>query len=137
MLLMSIISESKKKVEKTNAKGETVEYSQFAVRLESGVYQVQKSYQGKGENLVKTAKLLHDYDKFITSTPTEVTKLAFGEGVVPADIMTFESIWALFMSKDFIHSELRTKIAEKFNYAIAGKFPIPSEAIADFPNIFK
>jgi len=136
ILLMGIISESKREVEKTTDKGETEEYSQYAVRMESGVYKVQKSFLGKKGGLVKTAKLLHEYDKFITNTPEVVVELAFGKGVVPADVMTFESAWSKFMSNDFPYKEKRDAIVKRFYAGIRGRFPIPEEAEKAFPNIF-
>lgn len=136
ILLMSIISESKKKIEKQTDVGNTEEYSQYAIRLESGVFRVRKTYLGHKGNLVKTAKLLHDYDKFVTNTPEEVVKLAFGSDTVPGDIMTFESIWAKFISNDFIHKEFREKIITRFMNGIKGKFPIPAEVAKEFPNIY-
>jgi len=135
ILLMSIISESKKKVEKTTDSGETEEYSQYAVRLESGVYKVQKSFMGKKGSLVKTAKLLHEYDKFVSNTPAIVVELAFGKNVVPADVMTFESAWSKFMSNDFPHKEKREAIIKRFFAGLKGKVPFPTEATEAFPNI--
>lgn len=134
ILLMSIISESKRKIEKETDAGEAEEYSQYAVRMESGVFKVRKTFLGKSGKLTKTAKLLHDYDKFITNTPEGIVELAFGKNVVPGDIMTFESIWAKFMAKDFKHKDIREKIAKKF-YGGIRRFPIPTEFTESFPNI--
>jgi len=137
ILLMSVISESSSKVEK-EFEGETEEYSAYVVRLDKGIFKVRKSFMGKSGKLVKTAKLLKEYDKFITNTPEEVVKLAFGENVVPGDIGTFESIWAKVMAKDFIHKELREKIIKKFHSGLSKSgFPFPTEAVEAYPNIFK
>jgi hypothetical protein len=137
VLLMSIVSEMFKEVSKTTDKGETEQYKQYVIRLEKGIYQVEKTFMGKKGALVKTASLLHDQDKFITSTPDEVVKLAFGEGVKPADVMTFENIWSLFTSATFIHRDKKLAILDRFKtYILSSKMPVPSEVEHSFPNLF-
>lgn len=137
ILLMSIIGVSSSKVEK-ELNGETEEYSANIIRLTSGVYKVRKSFMGKKGNLVKTAQVLHDYDKFVTNTPSAVVEMAFGKNVVPEDVMTFESAWSKFMSNDFPYRNKREEIAKKmYTGLISGNFPFPSEAVDAFPNIFK
>jgi hypothetical protein len=137
-LLMSIISESMKEVTKTTDKGDVEEYKQTVIRLEKGVFQVAKTFMGKKGALVKTASLLHDQDRFITSVPEEVTELAFGKGVKPSDIMTFEGAWSKFESSEFPYKDRKLDILKRFKaYILSSKMPIPTEAEEAYPNIFK
>jgi hypothetical protein len=137
-LLMSIISESMREITKTTDKGEVEEYKSYVIRLEKGIFQVAKTFMGKKGSLVKTATLLHDQDKFITSTPEEVVKFAFGEGVNPSDVMTFENTWKLLMDPNFIHAGKVLGILNRFKtYLLSAKMPMPSEAVADYPSIFE
>lgn len=136
-LLMSIVSESMREVTKTAPTGEVEEYKSYVIRLEKGIYQVAKTFMGKKGSLIKTATLLHNQDKFITNTPAEVVKFAFGEGVNPSDVMTFENVWKLLIDPNFIHSGKIVNILKRFrDYLLAAKMPIPSEATSEFPNIF-
>lgn len=136
-LLMSIVSESMREITKKTDTGETEEYRSYVIRLEKGIYQVAKTFMGKKGALVKTATLLHDQDKFITSTPEEVVKFAFGEGVQPSDVMTFENVFSVVNSPKFIHIEKRNEILKRFkDYLLAAKMPMPSEAVESYPNIF-
>ena len=136
-LLMSIVSESMREVTKTTSAGEVEEYKSYVIRLEKGIYQVAKTFMGKKGSLVKTAILLHDQDKFITSTPSEVVKFAFGEGINTSDVMTFENVWSIILRPNFIHKSKLNNILKRFrDYLVSAKMPIPSEAVNEFPNIF-
>lgn len=137
-LLMSIVSESMREVTKSTPSGEVEEYKSYVIRLEKGIYQVAKTFMGKKGSLVKTATLLHDQDKFITNTPEEVVKFAFGETVQPSDVMTFENTWKLVMDPGFKHVAKLSGILKRFrDYLLAAKMPIPSEAVKDYPSIFE
>jgi hypothetical protein len=137
-LLMSIISESLKEVTKSTEKGEVEEYKQTVIRLEKGIFQVAKTFMGKKGSLVKTATLLHDQDRFISNVPEEVTEMAFGKGVSPKDIMTFENAWSKFESPNFPHKKRKEEILKRFRaYIFGAKMPMPSEAEEAYPNIFK
>ena len=136
VLLMSIISECKKEATKLTDAGETSEYKQYVIRLESGIWQVTKSLMG-AKGLVKTPKLQHELDEFVTSAPEVVTEIAFGPNVAPDDIMTFENIWAKFTDKSFIHRDKFDKILNRFkNYILAAKVPVPTEVEEEYPNLF-
>lgn len=136
VLLMSIVSECKKETTKLTDKGETQEYKQFVIRLGQGIFEVTKTLMG-AKGLVKTAKLLHDQDKFVTNTPEAVTEIAFGPNVQPSDIMTFENIWKQFTDKNFIHKDKFDAILQRFKiYIVSSKVPVPTEVEHDFPNLF-
>lgn len=136
ILLMNIISNSKRETSKLTDDGEVEEYKSYVLRLNQGVVAVTKSYAGK-KGLVKNPKLLKDQDKFITNTPEIITELAFGPGIPPSEIMTFEDIWRYTTSPKFIHKDKLNDILKDFNKRILQtKVPIPSECIDKFPNIF-
>jgi hypothetical protein len=136
-LMMSIVSEMFKEVTKSTDKGEVEQYKQYVIRLEKGIYQVEKTFMGKKGSLVKTASLLHDQDKFITSTPDEVVELAFGKDVKPAQVMTFENAWSLFESPSFPHKDKRDAILKRFKaYILASKMPVPTEVEVAYPGLF-
>jgi len=137
VLLMSIVSEMFKESSKLTPEGDTEQYKQYVVRLEKGIYQVEKSFMGKKGSLIKTAKLLKDQDKFITNTPEEVVELAFGEGVKPLEVMTFEDAWVRLRSPKFPHKKKLDQILNRFKaYILASKMPLPSEAVEAYPNLF-
>jgi len=137
ILLMSIVSEMMKEASKTTDKGEIEQYRQYVIRLEKGIYQVEKTFMGKKGSLVKTATLLHDQDKFITSTPEEVVKLAFGSDIKPAEVMTFENCWSHFESPNFPHKSKKTEILNRFKtYILANKVPVPTEVEHAHPTLF-
>ena len=138
MILMAIISEMSKKITKTTPDGDTAEYKQYVIRLGDGIFSVAKSFIGKKGNLVKTASLLHDQDKFITNTPESVVLMAFGEHVLPSDIMTFEAIWYQITSNDFIYKDKLKTILEKYKmYLVQSKVPFPTECVEMYPQIFQ
>lgn len=136
ILLMNIISNSKRETTKLTDAGEIEEYKSYVLRLNQGVVSIAKSFMGK-KGLVKNPTLLKDQDKFITNTPEVITELAFGKDVPPAEIMTFEDIWRRTTDPNFIHKDKLELILKDFNDRILQtKVPIPSECIEKYPNIF-
>ena len=137
ILLMNIISNSKREVTKLTDKGEVQDYKSYVLRLNQGVVSVAKTFLGKKGNLVKTASLLHDQDKFITSTPEIIAELAFGPTVPISEIMTFEDIWRHTIDPNFIHRDKLDTILNDFKIRIlATKVPFPTECVEKFPGIF-
>lgn len=137
LLLMSIIGQSKYEVTKSTASGETEEYKAYVIQLNKGIVEVQKTFMGKKGNLVKNAIKLEGMDRFITNTPDDVAKLAVGNKYIADDIMTFESLWGIITSNDFIYKDKLKVILEKYRLElIKGKFPFPSEAVDTYPQIF-
>ena len=93
---------------------------------------------GKKGLIVKTATILKEFDKFITSTPSEVVKTAFGSEVAPSDVMTFEDIWRHFIDPKFIHKDKFDAILNRFKiYILSSKVPVPTEVTETYPNLFK
>jgi hypothetical protein len=135
---MSIFSEGTKKTIKTTDSGEMEEYEHFVVHLEKGISSVRKTLMGKKGSLVKTATILKEFDRFITSTPEEVAELAFGPKTKPSDIMTFENAWSLFQSNNFLYSDRRKEILDRFKiYILGAKVPAPEEVTKTYPNLFQ
>jgi hypothetical protein len=137
ILLMNIISNAKRETTKLTDAGEVQDYKSYVLRLNQGVVSVAKTFMGKKGNLVKTASLLHDQDKFITSTPEVIAEIAFGPSVPVAEIMTFEDIWRHTTNSKFIHKDKLNAILNDFKVRIlTTKVPFPTECVEQFPNIF-
>jgi len=138
VLLTSIISEGTKKTVKKTDKGEIEEYEHQVIHLEKGLASTRKSLMGKKGLIVKTATILKEFDKFITSTPSEVVKTAFGSEVAPSNVMTFEDIWRHFIDPKFIHKDKFDAILNRFKiYILSSKVPVPTEVTETYPNLFK
>lgn len=135
---MAIIGQGKFEVTKFTDKGEIEEYKAYVIQLNNGIVEVQKSFMGKRGNLVKTATKLEGMDKFITNTPETVVKIAVGYKYDTKDIMTFENLWTIVTSNDFIHKNVLNKILNKFKIELVkGKIPFPREAVEMYPQIFQ
>jgi hypothetical protein len=136
ILLMNIISNSKRESSKLTDKGEVEEYKAYVLRLNQGVVAVTKTFMG-ARGIGKTAKLLGDQDKFITNTPEVIAELAFGPGIPVAEIMTFEDMWRYVIDPKFIHKDKLDSILSEFkNRIMSTKAPLPIECVEKYPNIF-
>jgi hypothetical protein len=100
LLLMATIGKSFFEATKKTDKGETAEYKAYVVRLNQGIVEVRKSFEGK-KGLVKTAQLLKEYDKLITKEPQDVVDLLFNGGHKASGIDTYEKLYSLLNSGDF------------------------------------
>jgi hypothetical protein len=137
ILLMMIISNSKRETTKLTDKGEVQEYKSYVLRLNQGVVSVAKTFMGKKGNIVKQASLLHDQDKFITNTPEVIADLAFGPDIPTSEIMTFEDMWRYVTDSKFIYKGKLDSILTDFkNRILQTKVPFPSECVEQYPNIF-
>ena len=127
IMLMSIASLCEREATKVLDTGEIEEYESLVMRLNQGIVKVRKSYKGK-KGLLKTPKLMRQFDKFVSNVPEEVTEYLFGEGTKVSDIDTFEKIYALLLSPSFPHQDKVDDILEKYEGALnrAG-IPLPSE----------
>jgi len=136
ILLMNIISNSKRETTKLTDKGEIEEYKSYVLRLNQGVVAVTKSFMGK-KGLVKNPTLLNDQDKFMSNTPEVIAELAFGPTVPISEIMTFEDIWRHTTDSKFIHRDKLDAILKDFRTRLlAAKVPFPTECVEQYPNIF-
>ena len=136
VLLMAIITETSKNILKERPEG-VEELESNVIRYPEGIYKSRRSWAGK-KGLIKTAKLLKDFDELITTNPQEVVDLAVGEGYEPESISTFERLWHLVNIGDFIHFDKREDIIKKFAGNLKSQgMEIPQEAIDSYPEIFK
>ncbi len=136
ILLMMIISNSKRQTTKLTDKGEVQEYKAYVLRLNQGVVSVAKTFMG-ARGITKQAKLLSDQDKFITNTPEVIAELAFGPDIPVSELMTFEDMWRHVTSPSFIYKDKLDSILSDFrNRILATKVPFPTECVDQYPNIF-
>jgi hypothetical protein len=127
LLLMSAIGQSFRKITAETEAGETKEFEAYVVRLNQGIVQVRKSFEGK-KGLLKNAALLRDFDKFITNTPSDVVALLFNGKHNPNDINTYEKLKALLDSTDFKYGEVKNAIFKDFGQKlIDAKLPLPED----------
>jgi hypothetical protein len=125
LLLMAAIGKSFFEVTKKTDAGETAEFQAYVVRLNQGIVQVRKSFEGK-KGLLKTAALLKDYDKFVTNTPEAVVELLFKGKHTPKDIDTYEKLKSLIDSTDFKYPGARSDIYQDFEQKLEdAKLPMP------------
>jgi hypothetical protein len=127
LLLMSAIGNCFREITKTTDKGETAEYQAYVIRLNQGVVQVRKTFEGK-RGLLKNASLLREFDKEITRVPQDVVDLLFNGGHKPSEIMTYESLKGLIEGGDFKYPEKRKDIMAEFEKKLEeAKLPLPSD----------
>jgi hypothetical protein len=125
LLLMSAIGNSFRKILATTDTGETKEFEAYVVRLNQGIVQVRKSFEGK-KGLLKTAQLMKEFDKFITNTPEQVVELLFNGKHTPNDIDTYEKLKSLIDSTDFKFPNERGNIMKEFEKKLEdAKLPLP------------
>ena len=127
LLLMATIGKCFYEITKSTDKGETAEYQAYVVRLNQGIVQVRKSFEGK-KGLLKNAALLKEFDKEITRLPEDVVNLLFNGGHKPADINTYEKLKGLIDSGDFKFPEKKKDIMAEFVEKLEdAKLPLPSD----------
>lgn len=127
MLLMSAIGQSFGKTLEQTPEGQTILYQAYVIRLNQGIVEIRKSFMGKN-GLVKTAKLLRDYDREVTNEPQEVVNLLFNGNLKPSDIDSYEKLKALLDSNLFKFPKIVNKIIDEFKgrVEISG-LPLPSD----------
>lgn len=127
ILLMSAIGKCFFEITKETDAGETAEYKAYVVRLNQGIVQVRKSFEGK-KGLLKNAALLKEFDKEITRVPEDVVKLLFTGNHKPSDIDTYEKLKSLIDSNEFKFPDNRKDIMDEFKVKLeASKLPLPSD----------
>lgn len=134
-LLMAIITETSKNILKETPEG-VEELESNVIRYPEGIYKSRRSWAGK-KGLIKTAKLLKDFDELITTNPQEVVDLVVGKGYNPDSIGSFENLWHIVSSKGFVHDYYLEDILKKFKGNLKSQgAEIPQEAIEKYPEIF-
>ena len=104
------------------------ETENFVIRLTDGLYKTRKNWFGKkGDSMVKTANLMHEYDELITDTPQGLIDLLFNDGTLD-DFLSFETLYEAFMSDRFKFPENRERILVGYVMSLDGqKIDIPTE----------
>ena len=135
-LLMAIITETSKEILKQTPEGDVEELESNVIRYPEGIWKSRRSWAGK-KGLIKTPKLLKDFDKLITTNPQEVANLVAGPGYKPEDILTFEGLWSIVVDPNYIYADKIEDIMKKYagNLRVQ-EMPYPQEAIEAFPKIF-
>jgi len=127
ILLMAAIGNCFYEITKQTGKGETAEYKAYVIRLNQGVVQVRKSFEG-ARGLKKNADLLRAFDKEITRVPQEIVELLFNGGHKVDEIMTYESLRGLIDGGDFKFPDKREDIMTEFKQKLTdAKLPFPSD----------
>ena len=104
------------------------ETENFVIRLTDGLYKTRKNWFGKkGDSMVKTANLMHEYDELITDTPQGLIDLLFNDGTMD-DFLSFETLYDAFMSDRFKFPENRERILVGYVMSLDGQgIDIPTE----------
>ena len=104
------------------------ETENFVIRLTDGLYKTRKNWFGKkGDSIIKTANLMHEYDELITDTPQGLIDLLFNDGTM-ADFLSFETLYEAFMSDRFKFPDNREKILVGYIMSLDGQnIEIPTE----------
>lgn len=104
-----------------------LEVEKYVLRLDRGVYSVRKSFEGKkAGTILKTGKVLKDFDKLITNTPEEFVDLFFGPEYTVDDISSFEKLYDLVFHKPSNLTPHRDRIMKNFLHGIETTgFPMP------------
>lgn len=87
----------------------TAEIEKYSVKLNDGVFKTRNSWVGKRNRLIKSRETLHDYDELIYDTPQGFIDFLFND-TTPDDLISFESVFNVFMSYKFKYPEHRDKI---------------------------
>jgi len=126
LLLMAAIGNCFREITKETDKGETAEYQAYVIRLNQGVVQVRKSFEGK-RGLLKNAALLKEFDKEITRVPQDIVDLLFNGGHNVSEIMTYEGLKSLIEGGDFKYPGKRKDIMKEYVKKLEDtKLPLPS-----------
>jgi hypothetical protein len=109
--------------------GEVLDFDTYAIRLNDGVYKNSKTYKGATKRL-KNPQTVPGQSIFITRDPKKLLAMLFGPDVKENEVKTFEDVWKIVTSPNFIYSDKLEKIKENLvKYLTNGGFEIPSEII--------
>lgn len=109
------------------------ETENFVIRLTDGLYKTRKNWFGKkGDSMVKTANLMHEYDELITDTPQGLIDLLFNDGTMD-DFLSFETLYDAFMTDRFKFPENRERILVGYVMSLDGQgIDIPTEVPQEY-----
>lgn len=122
IVIMAIISEAFKNVKLHN--DQIIEYEMLSYQLNKGISYVRKSYENKAGTLNKTPKIIES--KFLTADPCDAMQMCFGLKYRNLRPISFEQLWDMINSDDFIHKNKLPLIISKIKHYI-GKDDLPNE----------
>lgn len=125
-LLSSVIAGFKYEILKQSDTGVPIEVRKYVLRHDKGIYQLTKSYAGKGGSIIKAGKTIAGSETFLTQTPEELVDFFLGEEYTTEDISSFEKLYDIVFNKPSKVSDVRQTIRELFIQNIKkAKLPIP------------
>ena len=125
--LFQAILSSLKEIISEDSDGEIEDYYSYALRLSDGIFKNKKSFKGATKRL-KNPKTVSGSTEFITRDPQEFIEMILGKGFNENDVKTFEDVWSIVSSPDFIHSDKMESIKEDLiRYLKNGGYEIPME----------
>ena len=109
------------------------ETENFVIRLTDGLYKTRKHcFNKKGDSIIKTKTLMHEYDELITDTPQGLIDLLFNDGTLD-DFLSFETLYDAFMSDRFKFPENRERILVGYVMSLDGQgIDIPTEISQEY-----
>jgi hypothetical protein len=103
-----------------------VTWTRLFFDLNKGLLVGTQTIKGKKKSVVKGAKTLDK--KVKTSDPKEIVHILFGEKFKPDDVKTWEQVWNVIHSKDFVHKDKLKEILEIVKKGCERKgVPLPAE----------
>jgi hypothetical protein len=125
--LFQAILSSLKEVITEDPDGEMEDFYSYALRLSDGIFKNKKSFKGATKRL-KNPKTVSGSTEFITREPDEFIEMILGKGFGENDVKTFEDVWSIVSSPDFIHSDKFEDIKKDLlRYLENGGYEIPVE----------
>ena len=129
ILLMAIITESQKEIIKYTPDGGIEEIEVNILRYPKGIWRVRKNFMGK-KGLIKNGKNVIGTDHLITTNPQKVKELTVGTWYKLEDINTFEKLWEIILSPNFIWKDKRLEIISRYKECLAEQgFEEPKELL--------
>jgi hypothetical protein len=125
-LLSSVIAGFKYEILKQSDAGIPIEVRKYVLRHDKGVYQLTKSYAGKGGSIIKAGKTIAGSETFLTQVPEELVDFFLGEEYTIEDISSFEKLYDIVFNKPSKVSDVKQTIRELFIQNVTkAKLPIP------------
>ena len=126
---MAIITESQKEIIKYTPEGGIEEIEVNILRYPKGIWRVRKNFMGK-KGLIKNGKNVIGTDHLITTNPQKVKELTVGTWYKLEDINTFEKLWEIVLSPNFIWKDKRNEIILRYKECLAEQgFEEPKELL--------
>jgi hypothetical protein len=126
--LLSAALAAQKEILSQDDQGEVLDYRSPGLILPSGLYIRDKSFRGKIKPRVKNPYKIEGTESFITNDPQEFIDFALGKGYKPEDVKTFEQVFKIITSPNFVYKDKLPEIKKKFvELCNRTNLPIPPE----------